>query len=667
MKLRIDHLLDYRFLGDIKISKKGLIGFQVGQANLKKNGYDKQVWVYDPRTKDYKPFTSKAFAGFYEFDGNQLLFTADREEKDESKEEKKEAIFESHLYSLPLDGGEASLLRKLPFSPMKVKRYNATQLLFLGRWKEKGKDPQDTEDSFEKAVLEASVKVLDEIPYWSNNQGFVNKVRNRLFLYDEEKDEITALSGDFTHVHDFDLDVSTGEVFYLASTYEDAMGIYGELHRLDLDTKEDQILLEDRSFHYSFFGILDEEHLLFVGSDGKTHGLNQDQDIYLLDRKSSEVKLLSPSDWDLSLWNSVGTDIRLIGGLSQKIHQGKFYFVTTEFDHSYLNVMDKTGKVERLTTAQGSVDSFNVEGDTVYAVLLRGLELQELYRIQDAKEERLTHFNEEASQLDRAKLESFDFEHRGLSYRGYVLLPKNLDENKKYPGILSIHGGPKTAYGEIFNHELHYLAEQGYIVFYTNPRGSDGRGRAFSDIRGKYGTEDYEDLMYFTDLVLEKYPFLDEKKLGVMGGSYGGFMTNWIISHTHRFAAACSQRSISNWVSKFGITDIGYYFNADQHQASPWENFDALWEASPLKHAGFAKTPTLFIHSDEDYRCHYSCAMQMHTALKLNGVPSRLVLFHGENHELSRSGKPKERLRRIKEIEDWFNHYLKDEKQDFLP
>lgn len=166
--------------------------------------------------------------------------------------------------------------------------------------------------------------------------------------------------------------------------------------------------------------------------------------------------------------------------------------------------------------------------------------------------------------------------------------------------------------------------------------------------------------MDFTDLILEKYPAIDSEKLGVMGGSYGGFMTNWIIGHTQRFAAACSQRSISNWVSKFGITDIGYYFNSDQQQATPWENFDHFWEVSPLKHAPNAKTPTLFIHSDEDYRCHYSCAMQMHTALKLHGVTSRLVLFHGENHELSRSGKPKERIRRLKEIENWFDKYLMD-------
>ena len=662
MKLKIESILGYRFLGDIKISDNGLVAYQVGKANVKKNGYDKQVWIYDPQTGKNKAFTSKLFGGFYFFDGERMLFTANREE-----EEEKEDVFQSQIYSIALDGGEASFLKKFPFSPAKAERLDQDHLLFLGTWKEKKEQAKDTEDLLRKNALEASVEVIDEIPYWANNQGFRNKVRNRLFLYNEKNGEINMVSSPLTQVMDFDLDPHTREVFYLGSTYEDAMGLYQELHRLELDTLEDTILLQEQNFLYSFFGILDDEDLLFVGSDGKIHGANQDQDIYLLNRKTLEQRQISPTDWNISLWNSVGSDVRLIGGLSQKIYNGKYYFSSTEFDHSYLNVIDKEGKIERVISSPGTVDCFNIHQDKVYAVLMRKLDLQELYEISDGKETKLTELNREANTLERSKLESFTFKQRNIDYTGYVLLPKDYDPSKKYPGILSIHGGPKTAYGEVFFHELHYFAQQGYIVFFTNPRGSDGRGRAFSDIRGKYGTVDYEDLMRFTDLVLERYPSIDQEKLGVMGGSYGGFMTNWMISHTDRFAAACSQRSISNWISKFGITDIGYYFNADQHQATPWENFEVLWEASPIKHATTVKTPTLFIHSDEDYRCHYSCAMQMHTALKLQGIPSRLVLFHGENHELSRSGKPKERLRRIKEIQDWFDHYLKGKEIRFLP
>jgi len=194
-------------------------------------------------------------------------------------------------------------------------------------------------------------------------------------------------------------------------------------------------------------------------------------------------------------------------------------------------------------------------------------------------------------------------------------------------------------------------------VVFCNPRGSDGKGNEFSDIRGKYGTIDYDDLMNFLDLALDSYADMDRNNQFVTGGSYGGFMTNWIIGHTDRFRAAASQRCISNWISMFNTTDIGYYFADDQNFSSPWDNQEKLWWHSPLKYADQVKTPTLFIHSEEDYRCWLTEGLQMFTALKYHNVESRLCMFRGENHELSRSGKPKHRLRRLTEIDEWFDKF----------
>ncbi len=247
----------------------------------------------------------------------------------------------------------------------------------------------------------------------------------------------------------------------------------------------------------------------------------------------------------------------------------------------------------------------------------------------------------------------------GLELDGWVLLPRGYDPARQYPAILDIHGGPKTVYGTVYYHEMQLWASQGYFVFYCNPRGGDGRGDAFADIRGKYGAIDYADLMGFTDRVLEAYPAIDARRVGVTGGSYGGFMTNWIIGHTDRFAAAASQRSISNWISMGYTTDIGYYFAPDQTAATPWDNLERMWDQSPLKYADRCVTPTLFIHSDQDYRCWQAEALQMFTALKVHGVESRLCLFKGENHELSRSGKPKHRIRRLREITGWMDRHLK--------
>ncbi len=242
---------------------------------------------------------------------------------------------------------------------------------------------------------------------------------------------------------------------------------------------------------------------------------------------------------------------------------------------------------------------------------------------------------------------------------GYVLYPKDFDPNKTYPGILDIHGGPKTVYGTVFYHEMQLWASEGYFVFYANPHGSDGASNEFADIRGKYGTIDYDDLMRFVDQVLTDIPQLDASRLGVTGGSYGGFMTNWIIGHTNRFRAAASQRSISNWISFSQTSDIGPYFTADQQGATMDGDVEKLWFHSPLKYAKNVTTPTLFIHSDEDYRCPLSEGVQMLNALLDRDIEARMCVFHGENHDLSRSGKPQHRVRRLTEITNWMNDHLK--------
>ena len=306
------------------------------------------------------------------------------------------------------------------------------------------------------------------------------------------------------------------------------------------------------------------------------------------------------------------------------------------------------------------MDCFDLCDEALIFIGLRGAKLQEIYTYEKGVEIQRTRFNEKIAETKTIlQPERLEFENDNITMEGFVLKPVDYDENKRYPGILDIHGGPKTVYGEVFYHEMQVWANGGYFVFFCNPRGSDGRGDEFADIRGKYGTIDYQDLMKFTDLVLEKYPQIDKGRIGVTGGSYGGFMTNWLIGHTDRFQCAVSQRSISNWISKFGTTDIGYYFNADQIQSTPWDNMEKMWFHSPLKYADRAVTPTLFLHSEEDYRCWLAEGLQMFTALKYHGVDARFCLFRGENHELSRSGKPRHRVRRLEEMTNWFETYLK--------
>ena len=306
-------------------------------------------------------------------------------------------------------------------------------------------------------------------------------------------------------------------------------------------------------------------------------------------------------------------------------------------------------------------DSLAVSGEVVWAIGSGG-GLQEVYRRKgDGLWERLTNLNDSA--LENRTVSApvrYTFTDRdGFSVNGFVIEPADYDPGKSYPGILEIHGGPRAAFTHGFFHELQYLAGKGYFVFYCNPRGSAGGGEDFADIRGRRGTVDYNDLMEWTDFVLDKYKSIDPKRLGVMGGSYGGYMTNWIISHTKRFAAAVSMRSIADLTGSYGATDCGAWGTPGVYGGTPWANDERLREQSPFTYAMNIYTPTLFLHSFEDHRCNVTGAMQMYTALQLKGVPTRMCLFKNECHELSRSGRPASRLRRLEEIGAWMDRYLK--------
>ena len=249
----------------------------------------------------------------------------------------------------------------------------------------------------------------------------------------------------------------------------------------------------------------------------------------------------------------------------------------------------------------------------------------------------------------------------GVDIDGFVMKPVGYEPGKRYPGILHIHGGPKMVFGPGFHHEMQLWAVSGFFVCYCNPRGSCGKGNAFADLQGKYGEVDFRDLMEFTDEVLRRYPEIDADRMGVAGGSYGGFMTNWVIGHTDRFRCAVSQRSIANYVGDYLLSDIGYYYVPDQQLGTIWEHPERLWKASPLTYADRVKTPTLFIHADKDYRCTLANGLEMFAALKLHGVESKLCMFYGENHGLSREEKPSNRISRLSEILHWMEEHLKEE------
>ncbi len=248
----------------------------------------------------------------------------------------------------------------------------------------------------------------------------------------------------------------------------------------------------------------------------------------------------------------------------------------------------------------------------------------------------------------------------GNDLQGWILKPPGFDAARKYPSILEIHGGPLVQYGNLFMHEFYFLAAHGYVVYFCNPRGGQGYGEEHAKaIWNNWGTADYDDLMAWADFVQQK-PYIDPRRMGVTGGSYGGYMTNWIIGHTDRFAAAVTQRSVSNLVSMYGSSDFNWAFQQEFGDEPPWENIENYWRQSPIKYIGNAKTPTLVIHSEQDMRCDIEQDEQVFVALKKLGVDTEMVRFPDEPHGLSRGGRTDRRIARLNHILRWFDRYLKE-------
>lgn len=668
-RIKIEDITRFKFLSNLTFNSFGnLACFVVHEADLEENTYRSNLWIYD--TEKNKAFQLTAGDNEKDFiwleDGEHILFSGTRDKKDRDKLDEGEEF--TVFYKISVAGGEAREVFRIPFKVNSIKEIGANTFLFASTYNPNRPltqlSPDDRAAALEQKKEEKDYEVLEEIPFWSNGQGFISRDRQRLYLYHSDAGTYEALTPPDLNVDTYSLNEAKNKIVFTASSYNGKMSLENAVYLCDIATRSIAKLTPQEKFVYNYVGFLDDATIVCDGTDMRLYGINENTKFYTIDINTGAKKCLTPQ-FSASTWNSVGSDCRYGGGESKQIDAGHLYFIATQNDSSYINRVNKSGEIEQLTIKGGSVDSFAVKNGQILFIGLRNMKLQELYRLDGGSEVQITHFNDWV-QKERSigTLEPLSIESEpGITIDGWVIKPIDFDPANKYPAILDIHGGPKTVYGEVFYHEMQYWANEGYFVFFCNPRGSDGKGDEFADIRGKYGTIDYEDLMRFTDAVLDKYPNIDRARIGVTGGSYGGFMTNWIIGHTDRFAAAASQRSISNWISKFATTDIGYYFVEDQNGATPWSDPEKLWFHSPLKYADKVKTPTLFIHSDEDYRCWLAEGLQMFTALKYHGVEARFCLFHGENHELSRSGKPKHRIRRLKEISDWFNRYLKPTEQ----
>ncbi|HEX6080623.1 MAG TPA: S9 family peptidase [Methylomirabilota bacterium] len=277
-------------------------------------------------------------------------------------------------------------------------------------------------------------------------------------------------------------------------------------------------------------------------------------------------------------------------------------------------------------------------------------------------ERRLTDFNREwKASVTLARPERFTFDRAGFTVEAWIMKPAGFEAGRRYPLLLNVHGGPHAHYGYPFFDEFQVQCGAGYGVLYANPRGSQGYGEAFtSAVVGDWGGGDAADVEAALDEALRRFDWIDRERLGLLGGSYGGFMTSWIVGHSKRFRAACSERAVNAQTSMFGTSDIGFLFNqVELGGVLPWEDFNRYVERSPLTYAKDITTPLLILHSEDDLRCPIEQGEQLFVALKTLRREVMFVRFPDENHELTRSGKPRHRLERFRILLEWFAKYLR--------
>ncbi|MCL2498108.1 MAG: S9 family peptidase [Symbiobacteriaceae bacterium] len=349
----------------------------------------------------------------------------------------------------------------------------------------------------------------------------------------------------------------------------------------------------------------------------------------------------------------------------------KILATSNRYGGIYLHSIGIDGKVEQLSSGERHVFGWSLHpnGKEVLVGWSDPLKVGEfsLLKLEDKSEELLYSSNTWLKDVHLSETSSYWCKgDEGLDLQCWVMKPIGWQEGKKYPLLHIIHGGPANMYGFTFNHTFQLMAASGYYVFYTNPRGGLGYGQKFQQgVILKYGEGDYRDLMLALDHAIATDPGIDADRLGVTGISYGGFMTNWIVGHTDRYKAAITEASISNWVSFFGCSDIGYSFCDSQHGANPLTDYDEMLKRSPITYVKNVVTPLLISHNEEDYRCPIEQGEQLFVALKKLGQTVRLVRFPHSSHSLPGSGNPALREDRLKHFMDWFNTYIDIKKEDY--
>ena len=694
-------IFSFTWIGDTQLSPDGSHAVYVQTTvNAKRDGYDTALYLLDtsqPMTAarrltngphDAQPRWSP--------DGTQIAFTR-AVEKDGKPQP-------PQLYLLSLTGGEpvqVTAMEKGVGSPQWAPNGN-----YIAALSETPIVPEPKTDKKESKAEEhkSDVRIITKAVYRNNGSGYLDtKDVEQLYLFkvgDVSAKPVTArqmTAGRFS-VDGFVFDPSSSHIYYTSEHVDEPYFDlpHNEIYMVDVSsdvaggggkTPPSSILVAKLTFDASGLAISpDGKRVAFHGDEQpltkpRSH---QQADLFVMDIDPAQPAPATPpvhnltANYDYEMGGGVGGDNTAPRGA------GRGGLVWTSDGKSLIDVVGKqgsallvsidatTGAVKELTAEKQAVVGFSAkpDGTKMLALISTPVSIGDLFSVAtdgSKQQTQLTDVNNALfSQLNLKMPEDMQViptanpkAIAGSKIESFVQLPPDFDKTKKYPLILNIHGGPHSAYGWVFDHEMQWMAAKGYVVVYPNPRGSTTYGQQFANvIQHNYPGDDFHDLMDCVDAVV-KLDYVDPTKMGVTGGSGGGLLTDWVVTHTNRFKAAVAQRDITDWSNWWYTADFTL-FQPTWFEGAPFDKVDEFKKYSPITYVTNIQTPMMFILGEADYRTPPTGGGEdFFRALKYRKIDTVMVRFPGESHELSRSGQPWHRVERLENIVNWFDKYLK--------
>ncbi len=640
-----DDLTKIQFVSDPQLSPDGrLVACVVTTLSMEKDAYLSSVWLVETAGGEPRRFTSgskRDTAPRWSPDGTRLAFLSDREPNKKTQ-----------LYVIPTSGGEPTCVTHMKqgvshpvWSP------DGRELAFIsqvGGWEE----PEDEEEKGKSKPA----RVISTLKYKSDGEGFVYDRRPHVFVVAADGGEPKQLTdGDYADADPVWSPDGASVAFVSARHEERDEDNVADIWVVSRDRGEPTRVTDSAGpvSHPAFSP--DGDTVVYAGHRYPREAA-RNMRLYTTPVRGGESVCLTAS-LDRTCTPS-GVPPVWTG------EQWIMFGVEDQGDVPLYRVHAEGGDLQRIVSGNRQVTGFSAApgGALIAFTATDPVSPAELYvaGADGTGERQLTNFNRAwKEEVVLARPERLRYTRNGFDLDCWVVKPFDYRVGSRYPALLVVHGGPATQYGHNFFDEFQVFAGAGYAVIYTNPRGSQGYGEAFTRaVIGDWGGEDYADVMAGLDEALRQCDYIDPDRLGILGGSYGGFMTSWAVGHTDRFKAACSERAVNNTFTLFGTSDIGHSFAEAQSGHLPWENLQWYIDHSPITYVERITTPLLIIHSEDDLRCRMEQAEQLFVALKKLHRDVLFVRFPDETHELSRSGKPRHRLERFHILLDWFAKHL---------